>query len=208
MLRKIKYDPSFWIILLVNMLCIYYYYYHPDGFPTLVWIYWIQSVLIGIFNFLDLLTVRHPDPKSMTFNEKPIDETGAGKGCISLFFLFHYQFFHLVYAIFIAIKVKGLVNSSFILLSVGAIILELTLGFIRNKQLQKTIKINYGQLFMMPYLRIIPMHLMILLPAFLGIKNSIVFLLFKLLADVGMYILTTKLYAKVENGSIPNILKN
>ncbi len=144
----------------------------------------------------------------MTFNEKPINEAGAGKGCVSLFFLFHYQFFHLAYAIFIAIKVKGNINGSFLLLSVGAILLELILGFIRNKQLQKTIKINYGQLFMMPYLRIIPMHLMILLPAFLGIKNSIVFLVFKLIADVGMYLLTMKLYTKVENGSITNILKN
>lgn len=190
------YDPSFWILVSVNVFCIYYYQMHPEGFRTIVWIYWIQSVLIGLFNFLDLLTVKFPAPGSMTFNDKPINGSGAGKGCVSLFFLFHYQFFHLVYAIFIAVQVKGTIDLNFILLAIAAITLELTLGFIRNKQLQKKITINYGQLFMMPYLRIIPMHLMILAPAFLGIRNSMVFLVLKLLADAGMYLLTRKMYGK------------
>ena len=198
MLRKAIYDPSFWIIVSVNIFCIYYYQNHPEGFRSIVWIYWIQSVLIGLFNFLDLLTVKNPVPSDMTINNKPVDSSGRRKGCTALFFLFHYQFFHFVYAIFIAIQVKGMLDIHFILLSVGAILLELTISFIRNKQLQKNLQINYGRLFMMPYLRIIPMHLMILLPAFFGIKPSIVFLVLKLLADACMYLVAQRLYSTPE----------
>ncbi len=79
-------------------------------------------------------------------------------------------------------------------------LLELTISFIRNKRLQQSILINYGQLFFMPYLRIIPMHLMILAPAFLGWQASTVFLVLKMLADAGMYLLTVKLYSKTTNG--------
>ena len=195
MLRKAIYAPSFWIIVSVNIFCIYYYQNHPEGFRSIVWIYWIQSVLIGLFNFFDLLTVKNPGPSDMTINDKPVNSSGRGKGCTALFFLFHYQFFHFVYAIFIAIQVNGMLDINFILLSVGAILLELTISFIRNKQLQKNLQINYGRLFMMPYLRIIPMHLMILLPAFFGIKTSIVFLVLKLLADAGMYLVAQRLYS-------------
>lgn len=195
MLRKALYDPSFWILLTINVICLWYYRSHTDGFGTIVCIYWIQSVLIGIFNFLDLLTVKHADPSSMMVNGKPMQNNFASRGCMSLFFLFHYQFFHLVYAIFLIAKVKGPIDFNFILISIGALFLELTIGFIRNKRLQQSITINYGQLFFMPYLRIVPMHLMILAPAFLGISDITVFLVLKLFADLGMYLLTMKLYS-------------
>ena len=117
-----------------------------------------------------------------------------------MFFLFHYQFFHVVYAIFILVKVGVKVDFQFILITIAAILLELTISFIRNKRLQQNIQVNYGQLFFMPYLRIVPMHLMILAPAFLGWQASTVFLVLKMLADVGMYLLTVKLYSKSTNG--------
>ena len=196
MLSKALYDPSFWILLIANGFCIYYYQQHPDGFPTIVWIYWIQSVLIGLFNFLDLLTVKHPDPASMTINDKPMDGSLQSKGCISFFFLFHYQVFHLVYAIFILVQVGIKIDFNFILITVAILLIELTISFIRNKRLQQKMMISYGQLFFLPYLRIVPMHLMILAPAFLGWQASTTFLVLKMIADMGMYLLSMKLYTK------------
>lgn len=196
MLKQARSDLAFWLLLLINAFCIYYYHRHPDGFPTIVWLYWIQSVLIGFFNFLDLLTVKKIDSASMTINGKPIRNTFGQKGCAAFFFLFHYQFFHLVYAVFVVIQVKGSIDVQFLKLAIAALLVELTLGFVRNKRIQNRMQVNYGQLFFMPYLRIIPMHLMILLPSFLGLKSNTIFLVLKLLADVGMYLLTLKLYQK------------
>lgn len=46
---------------------------------------------------------------------------------------------------------------------------------------------NIGALFFLPYLRIIPMHMMILLPAFFGWKPSLLFLGLKTGADLLSY---------------------
>jgi hypothetical protein len=196
LLRKALYDPAFWLLVALNIYCIWYLHLHPDGFASVVWIYWIQSVLIGVFNFLDLLTIQHPDPESMMVNGKPIPNNLASKGCMAFFFLFHYQFFHLVYAIFIITGVKGKIDFRFLVISIAAILLELTIGFIRNKAVQKNQVVNYGKQFVIPYVRIIPMHLMILVPAFLGLSSVYIFLILKMLADLAMYLITQQLYSK------------
>ena len=205
-MRKSIQEPSFWLLIAANLFCLYYYSVNPDGFKTIVWVYWIQSVFIGLFNFIDLLTVKNPDPKSFSINDAPIDGSFKAKGCASLFFLFHYQFFHLAYGIFILIKVKGTLDILFLQLSLLVIVFEGVLTLIRNKNIQKKLQVNYGQLFFLPYLRIIPMHLMILAPAVWGLSSAFIFLALKTLADVGMYLLTRNIYAKESipvNSSIP-----
>lgn len=195
-MRKALQDPSFIILLLVNAFCIYYFDQHPEGFKTVVWIYWVQSVLIGIFNFLDLLTIKNGDPGGFTINNKPFDNSVGSRGCAAFFFLFHYQVFHLVYAIFIFAQVKGPLDFRVFMISVAIIAIELAIGFVRNKIYQQTNRVNVGSLFFLPYLRIVPMHLMILMPAFLGIKSPMIFLVLKTFADMGMYFLTRRMYRK------------
>jgi hypothetical protein len=191
LLKNVLKDPSFWLLIAINTWCIYYYERHPEGFSTIVWLYWIQSVLIGIFNFLDLLTIKNPDPKSMTINDRPMDGSGKSRGCVAFFFLFHYQFFHFVYIIFLATMLKGPIDFIFLLMGTVAFALGTLVQFIRHKRAEAGIIVNVGKIFFMPYLRIVPMHLMILGPAFLGWHTSTVFLLLKLMADALMYILTS-----------------
>lgn len=195
-MRKTLADPSLWILLAVNAWCIIFYMQHPGSFNTLLWLYWLQSVLIGLFHFLDLLTVKNMDVGSMTINGQPVNNSAQSKGCASVFFLFHYQFFHFVYIIFLFIGNRGPIDFRFILISAAILVLELTISLIRNKRIQKEMTINFGLLFFLPYLRIIPMHLFILLPKFLGISGSLLFVVLKMLADIGMYLLMRKLYAQ------------
>jgi hypothetical protein len=63
--------------------------------------------------------------------------------------------------------------------------------------LQKTMSINFGKLFLLPYLRIVPMHLTILAPALFGLKPSTIFLVLKMIADLVMYFVTRSLYGGV-----------
>jgi len=120
----------------------------------------------------------------------------SSTGCSAFFFLFHYQFFHVVYAIFLLTQFNGPIDFSFLMITWAVICLELIMSFIRNKQLQKTMSVNYGKLFMLPYLRIVPMHLTILAPAFLGWKPSTIFLVLKMIADLIMYLITRSLYGR------------
>jgi len=52
---------------------------------------------------------------------------------------------------------------------------------------------------MLPYVRIVPMHLMILAPAFFGMSPSAVFLILKTLADIIFFFLSRNLYKKVSD---------
>ena len=55
--KKIWSDPGLWILAGTNAWLVIHYYRHPGIFPMLIWIYWYQSVLLGGFNFMDMLTV-------------------------------------------------------------------------------------------------------------------------------------------------------
>jgi len=192
---KNLFNPSFLFLLAGNIYCIWYYQNNPGAFTTVVWIYWFQSVTIGLFNFIDLLTIKNFDPGEMRLNNQPVTE--SNKGCTAWFFMVHYGGFHLGYAIFI-LKDFGVrsVNTSVLLLGVGAFFLEAIIGFVRQKQLEQTVKFKIGSLFFLPYLRIVPMHLMILLPAFFGWKPSIIFLGLKMAADILSFFLYHHLYSK------------
>jgi hypothetical protein len=186
MFKNLLRTPSFLFLLAGNMYCIWYYQNHPAAFSTIVWIYWFQSITIGLFNFIDLFTIKNFDG-DIKLNDQP----GAGsKGCTAWFFLVHYGFFHLGYAIFLSVQIGvESVNGAVLLVGVASFFLEAIMSFIRQKQLERTITFNIGTLFFLPYLRIVPMHLMILLPAFLGWKPSIVFLGLKMAADILSFLL-------------------
>ncbi len=195
MIKKIFTNPSFLFLLFGNIYCIWYYENNPGAFVTVVWIYWFQSITIGLFNFIDLLTIKNYDDSNFKLNNKPV--SSDNKGCVAFFFLIHYGFFHIGYAIFLLIKLDvRAVNSMVLLIGIATFFLESILNFRRQKQIESTIKLNIGIMFFLPYLRIIPMHLMILLPAFLGWKPSLLFLVLKMGADILSFLLYQKIYNK------------
>ena len=195
MLKKYFINPSFIFLIIANLYCIWYYQNHVSGFATVVWIYWLQSVIIGLFNFADLLTLKNFEAGSFTLNDAPVNQTN--KGCTALFFLVHYGGFHLGYALFLLIDI-GIrnVDKNFLLIGVAAFLLESLWSFIKHKQTAQLIKPNIGTMFFLPYLRVLPMHLMILIPKFTGIQASLVFLVLKMFADVVSYIIYQRIYAK------------
>jgi len=194
LLKKILFDPGFVFLIAINVYCIWYYQTHPNDFHSLVFLYWGQSVLIGIFNFADLLTVKNIIPGSMKMNDQPIKNDRGSKGCAAFFFLVHYGLFHLVYGIFILVSSKVNIDFRFVMLGLAAFSLGLIIQFIQQKQIQKTEPANIGKMFFLPYLRIIPMHLMILLPAFFKWEASVIFLVLKTLADIIMYLITSPMH--------------
>ncbi|MCB0708789.1 MAG: hypothetical protein KDC15_05305 [Chitinophagaceae bacterium] len=195
MIKKYFSNPYFLMLLASNLYCIWYFKNHDNGFVTVVWIYWIQSVIIGFFNFIDLLTIKNYDPGTAKLNGQPITEKNVG--CLPWFFLLHYGLFHFVYGIFLLIKFSILkVDKSFLLIGVAAFLAESLAGFIRRKTAEQEKKFNIGSLFFLPYLRIIPMHLIIMVPAFLGVEPSIVFLVLKTIADIFSFILYQRMWQK------------
>jgi hypothetical protein len=185
-------DPGFWFLIAINCYLIYHYLQNPDEFNSIVWIFFLQSVIIGLFNFLEMLTVKNPDEKSMSHKGEPV--TNSTIGCMAFFFLIHFGGFHFVYLIFLIVQFLKNVDVSFVFITASIFLAESTLRFIRSRANPSTEKVHVGKLFITPYLRIIPMHLMILLPSFLNISASVLFLILKTVADAGMYLLSDNSY--------------
>jgi hypothetical protein len=191
--KRIWTDPSIWVLVGVNAYLVYYYYHQPQIFTTLIWLYWAQSVSLGVFNFFDLLTLGNSS-EPFIINDKPVN-TIATTLILPFFFLLHYGIFHLVYFGFIfTMKSTGPFQWDFFRNFLFAFIAGQLITFIQHKVQQRKTKTNAGIMFFTPYLRIIPMHLTILAPAFLHIGNMGLFLILKAVTDVAMAIVTRPAY--------------
>lgn len=195
-LQKILRDPSLWTLILLNLLFIYEYRDDPSQYTTIIWLYWWQSVLIGVFNFFDMLTLKpkNIDVQNMTINGRPATAVQA-KGCLPLFFLFHYGMFHFVYLIFLAIDFRLTdTNFNYFLWALGGVLLQQVIHFTQIKIKYAGTPRKIATLFFTPYLRIVPMHLTILLPKFLGWTPGLTFLILKTAFDVIGHLITTRYY--------------
>ncbi|CAN5651255.1 hypothetical protein BH10BAC2_BH10BAC2_00600 [soil metagenome] len=196
--RKIFTDPSFLFLLVANFYCLYYYENNKADFATVIWIFWLQSVTIGFFTFLELLTLKNYDAANFTMNDQPI--TAKNKGCAARFFLLHYGMFHFVYVIFLLVKhTDGLVHQTVLLIGFAGFLIEGIIGFRQRKQIEASVKVSIATIFFLPYVRIVPMHLMILGPAILGWQPGTMFLVLKIMADITSYILYRSIYNKSSN---------
>lgn len=202
LMKKISSYWSLLVLIAFNLYFIWYYQQHHDGFKTLLFIYWFQSVMIGFSTFLQLLTL--PVEKAL---EVTIDNGGGtlpakqGRGCGALFFLVHYGGFHLAYLVFLVIKSGGKLDFAFLKISFAIILIAETMDFIKKYQAAKLGKLNTGFVFLLPYLRIIPMHLMIIGASFSGFSDVTIFLALKMIADVGMHLLTNAMYFSREKST-------
>lgn len=194
-------NPTYSLLIGSNLFCIYYYLKNPNEFGTIVWIYWWQSIIIGLFTFIEILS-NTQFTGSGKLNGTPI--TSKNKGCLAIFFLVHYGGFHLAYLFFITVKYIRTTNFIIVLLGMSTFFIESLVSYIRRRRFQTANQLLYNNdaAFFLPYLRIIPMHLMILLPGVLGIGRSVWFLVLKTLTDLIFYILTEKFYFSKEKQSL------
>lgn len=193
-MKRLLSNPSVLFLIAGNLYCIWYYQKYPEDFATIVWIYWFQSIIIGFFNFLELLTARSGEGGVEIVNK---NGTKLAKGCAAWFFLFHFGLFHFVYFLFLLVDFNSAsVKKLVLLFGIATFFLESLIGFIRHKIVERTEKVNIGLLFFLPYLRILPMHLMILIPKFLGITPSLLFLVLKMGADILAFKIYNNMYTK------------
>lgn len=205
--KKVAIDPSFWILLIVNCYLVYKYEKNPDIFSTLVWLYWSQSIIYGFFTFLTIRTTPEPEIKASERNVAESEGKPGGKitssDATAWFFVFHYGFFHLVYFVFLLTLTKmNLFDWQFFKYCLAIFFIGQLANFIQHKLKKQKAPVDFGRLLAIPYLRIIPMHLCILVPAFLNVASLTVFLVLKVVADAVMYVATNSNYQKNNLGDI------
>ncbi len=156
---------------------------------SLMLVYWFQSVVIGMFQFLKILDLKEFSTENFTINDRAVEPTQATKIQTAIFFLFHYGFFHFVYLIFISAGVVG--DKPFFMgglwLPAALYLVNHSISFFANRKQNQQRVPNIGQMMFYPYARIIPMHLTIIFGSALQLP-IVLFLGLKTLADLIMHL--------------------
>lgn len=156
----------------------------------LVWPYWIQSVVIGWYARKRMLALRDFTTEGFTSGGQRVSEDESGKRSTASFFSLHYGFFHAVYFVFLCVH-HTVANPRDI-----ALLALCGLSFVYSQQqtyaVQHTADVegkpSLGALMFLPYLRVIPMHLIILASAALGsgLLMTLCFTVLKTASDLTM----------------------
>lgn len=191
------FDPSGIALIISNIITIFLAVKEGWSLGTIMFIYWAQSVIIGIFVFTRILSLKKFSTENFRINHQPVEPTEGTKYFTAFFFLIHYGIFHLAYLMFLfsknPITQSRMVSLSgsviFVLISIAIFFADHLFSFIYNFKEESNKEKNIGTVMFFPYARIIPMHLTIVFGFFLiqSTGGLIFFLILKTVADVIMH---------------------
>lgn len=182
--RTLK-DPSTLVLLGSNVITLVLAWVEQWSFATVICTYWMQSVIIGIFNFMRMWSLHRFSTEGLLAGGEPIPENEEGKKSTALFFLLHYGFFHLIYATILFGNMDGIRMRDFFIGS-SIFFVNHLFSFLHYRQEDKIKVAHLGSIMARPYLRIFPIHLTIgFFAAFVeGSLGLLVFLIMKMIADI------------------------
>ncbi len=135
-----------------------------QGLPAacLVWPYWCQSAVIGLFHHRRILALQRFSTEGFTSNDRPVPVTEQAKRETALFFALHYGFFHAMFLLFLA-ALAWPATADWKWIALGA------LGFGASQALTQRARLaadaaavpNLGAMLFLPYLRVLPIALSI-----------------------------------------------
>ena len=172
MIRNAAEDRSLWYLLLANVVVAILALALKQSLASLLLVYWIQSTEIGVMNVIRMLQLE--------------------KGCWRLwdpaFFVLHYGFFHVGYLLLILSDPldEGFVLASsdivFVAVSSAVFLGTHLFSYFYNRSEEPT-KQSWTTLMFLPYLRMIPMTVVIMIGAVTG-AGVVFWLGFKIAADM------------------------
>jgi len=188
--KNTYFDNSTIILIISNIIVIILAIIEKWNIIDLLLIYWAQSMIIGFFHFLRMINHQNYVVDNKKSNLK------APKILYSIFFLFHYgwlNLFYLFYILFDYIINPFLFNKSVsieinwiaILIGIFIFLINHLISYIVNYKKDILIKRSYKEMMFLPYIRIVPMDIILFIGAILSTENKIiVFLVLKLIADI------------------------
>ncbi|MFM9945886.1 MAG: DUF6498-containing protein [Bacteroidia bacterium] len=205
--KNILSDREFWFILVFNLCLAWGFMEGWLSMDTIVWIYFFQSVIIGISNTVRMGCLKNFSTDNFQVNGQSVEATSKTKRFSTLFFLVHYGFFHFGYFIFLSVGSVG--NGSkldfrMVLINIGIIAANALVSTWSTILQDRDEKPAISSLFFTPYLRVVPMHIFIivgftrkanpeiLVPVLGTIHIFWVFLILKLVSDLLMHVVIQK----------------
>lgn len=195
-------DPSFWLLLIINVTTIYFAVREQWSIHQLMWIYWFQSIIIGIFHFIRIISLKHFSTEGVRINDMPVEPTRATQLYIAFFFALHYGIFHFAYLLFLIFPtiegavidvpragVASVVSMTAIAIATASFFANHLFSFLYNRAEDKQKTYNIGTLMFFPYARVFPMHFVILIGSY-AVQNTntlVLFLILRMAADLIMH---------------------
>jgi hypothetical protein len=188
-ISELKLGVSFYLLFLANLAVMIILGHKDLYFQTLFFIFWCQSTIIGIFFLIKILKSKHLSTEYFKTKQIPTDEPSKTSLYTAIFFLFHYELFHLAYLLFIIGKFN--LNPEFFFVTffaIGLFLLVHLYSFFKNFKADTEREQSVGRAMFFPYARILPMHAIIILGFFiLNTKRIIFFVFLKTIADLIMH---------------------
>lgn len=199
-----KHDRSLFAILGSNALTVGVASWQEWPLVLTLWPYWCQSLVIGWYARRRILALRTFTTTGFTIDGRPVEANAQTQHRAANFFLLHYGFFHLLYAVFLLIMagMKSTGPQSFTL-DYGQyraldwlMVLWLALGFWwshrasyrEHAEADLRREPNIATLIALPYARVVPMHVIVLVGAVIGNTASVLlFGVLKTAADALMH---------------------
>ncbi|MGB5540411.1 MAG: DUF6498-containing protein [Gammaproteobacteria bacterium] len=130
-----------------------------------LWIYWGQSVIIGWFNVHRILGLKRFSTEGFRINNRPVQPTRATRRQTAVFFALHYGIFHIGYLVFLLddAHLEGDVALLGVVLCILVFYVNHRFSWRYHRAREAERVPNIGSIMFFPYLRIIPMHLIIVL---------------------------------------------
>jgi hypothetical protein len=210
-IKNIVSDPEFWFVLVFNGFIAWGYTDKLLSLDTVVWIYYFQSVLLGIGNAVRMAFMQGFTTENFTINGQPVSSPSKAKWMSTIFFLVHYGFFHVVYLVFLMVgsfdngsKLDFRVVMINLMVIAGNTIISVWSNILRDRDDPPSI----SAMFFVPYLRVVPMHIFIILGFSLSNKSLLTlpyiglvdlfwaFLILKTIFDLLMHIVVQKSWRK------------
>lgn len=198
--KEMLLDPSLWVILGTNIFTMVVAWRLDWSVGELMWVFWSQSVIIGIMAVIRMLTLKEFTAKGIKLKKGQAEQSMRTKATVAGQFILHYGFFHACYAGYLW-KMEPLnkldpQTMHYFILCVSAFFITHAYSLKHNALKDfKNKKPEITTLFAYPYVRVFPMHIMILviwpLPNKIGL---VIFMILKTLADAGMHMVEHSLF--------------
>jgi hypothetical protein len=196
--------PSVQALVFANMVPLIGVLFFGWSLFSVVFLYWMENVIIGLFNVLRMAKARGPvDPRhEMKLNGLPY--TSQSRVFLIIFFIFHYGIFTVVHSTFLVLLFGPFdMTPMMVFAGVSALILSHAISYQTNFIGRGEYKrVNEGVLFMQPYNRVIVLHVSIIaggfVTQFLGspVLALVLFIIFKTAVDVGMHTKERNVFAR------------
>lgn len=201
-------DPSLWGVILGNLVSMVLAVTQGWDLGTIMWVYWAQSVIIGVTNVIRMLSLKEFSTKGMTMNDEPVPETQDAKRGVAMFFALHYGIFHAAYFMFLwqeqPLSALDMSKAVFMMMAASVFVGSHSYSLLHNWDADfRQQKPNLGTLMFYPYLRILPMHLAIIFGGMAQGMGVLIFMGLKTFADAGTHMVEHYLFQRPPGGGPP-----